>query len=97
GGAPQDRGEIDGLHADSERLQQLFAVARGVEVVRTSADRAQARVAHPLHNAADGDEIAQVRLERLGIRADGVLLRHAEGETVLVEIVADGDLATERV
>ena len=93
----QDLRQVDALHADAERLQQLFAEARGVEVIRARADGAETGGLHTPDHAAHPGELRQIRLEGIRVGVNRVFGRDAERGVVLVEVVAHRDLAAERV
>ena len=59
--------QVERLHADAGRLQQLLAVAHGVEGAGPRADRAQPRRAQPVHHAADAEEAVQVAAGKLAV------------------------------
>ena len=51
----------------------------------------------PVHHAADGSKLLQVFLQQVAINRIGVERGVCEGNAILIEVVADGNLAAEGV
>ena len=93
----EDLREVERLDRDAGALQQLLAVADGVEGRRAGADLAQAGVLQRAHDAAHPDEPAQVPREVLALGVHGVAARERVLDPVLAQVVAGAHLAAEAV
>ena len=96
-GRPEDFREIDRRHADAVALQNLLAVADGIEGTRASADGTDSDLAHASHDATDGDEPGEVGSKGGIERSAHVLGREGKRDAGLSQVVADGDFPAERI
>jgi len=96
-GAADDFGEVPGLDGDSGVLEDFFAEAAGIEVAGSSADGADSDIFECSQDAAGDFEVGQVLGEDVGFEFIGVPRGQGEGNSVLVEIVADGNLSAEGI
>ena len=79
----EDLGEIHGADTDARRLEQLLAVARGVQGVRAGANGSDERRPEAVHDAAHSEEAAEIGSERLRIGMDRVAVRQRERNPIL--------------
>ena len=80
---------------DAAALQQFFASTAGVETERTCANLANAAMTQATYDTAYAGELIDVLLELLAIDAVGVEAGERVGNAILIEVVADRDLAAE--
>jgi hypothetical protein len=93
----EDLGQVHRRHADTVTLQDLLAVTDGVEGGWAGAHGTDAHPAQAAHDTAHGQEAREVGAERGVERLHHVLPRERERDPGLAQIVAEGDLAAERV
>ena len=96
-GEAEDLAEVDDADGDATGLEQLLAVAHGLEGVGSRADGPEARPAHAVGDLADAHEPVEVGAERVALHGDGVALGERVGEAVLAQVAAGRDLAAEGV
>ena len=91
----QDLRKVGRNDGDAAALQQFFAGAASVEAERTCANLANTAMTQASYNTAYAGELIDVLLELLAIDAVGVEAGEREGNAILIEVVADRDLAAE--
>ena len=96
-GCENQFGKVCGNDGDAVFLEEFFAGAAGVETERTGADLADAAVTETVHHAADACELGDVALHEGIVYVVGVICGVGEGNSVLVKVVADRNLAAESV
>ena len=96
-GGKKDLRQVGGNNGDAAALEQLLAGAAGVEAKGTSSNLSDAAVAQATHYAADAGEFVHILLELLAIDAVGVEAGEGIGDAILIEVVADRDLAAEGI
>ena len=74
-------------------LQDLLTVSNGIESTWPCTHGADAQVAEPTDDKTNGEEIDQVIMEALVKRAHDMARGEGVFDAVLIEVVADGDLA----
>ena len=74
-GLADEFGQVDGGDADAVALENLLAVADGVERARPGADGTQPHAAHAIHHAADPHESIEIGAEAVRSRMRDVLRR----------------------
>ena len=97
GGLRDELRQIDRGDADPVPLQDLLAVAHGVERARAGSDGAEPHASHPFHHPADAEKVGEIGGEaRAGDRRH-VAAGERKANAGLHEIVADRNLAAEGI
>ncbi len=96
-GVAEDLAEVDDADGDAAGLEQLLAVAHGLESIWPGADGAQASVLHAVGDLAHAYELVEVGAEGIGLDRDRVGLGQRVPEAVLAQVAGDGDLAAEGI
>ena len=91
----QDLRKVGRNDGNAAALQQFFAGSASVEAERTCANLANTAMTQASYNTANAGELIDVLLELLAIDAVGVEAGEREGNAILIEVVADRDLAAE--
>ncbi len=93
----QNLRQVGRYNGDTAALEELLAGTTGVEAERACADLANAAVAQADHYAADASKLIDILLELLAIDAVSVETGEGEGDAILIEVVADRNLAAEGI
>ena len=89
--------EIGGHNRDTTGLEQLLRGAAGVEAERTRSNLSDARMLQTVHHTADGRKLVDVLCQQRVVNAVGVEGGVGEGNAILIEVVADGNLSAESI
>jgi hypothetical protein len=89
--------EVDGLNGDSLAFQDLLTVANGVESSWPGTDDSHPEVLESPIDPTNPSKTLQVPLKSGGSRINGVEFGQRVFDSVLVEVVADRDLAAEGI
>ena len=93
----QNLRQVGRNNGDTAALEELLAGTTGVEAERACADLANAAMTQASYDAADASELVHVLLELLAIDAVSVETGEGEGDAILIEVIADRNLAAESI